>query len=135
MTTETLEPVELSIVVPMLNESAVLDRFFSRLVPVLEGVTDRYEILCIDDGSTDDTFQRLEAYRASNPRIRMIGLSRNFGKESALSAGLDFAAGLAVIPMDGDLQDPPEVVPEMVAKWREGYDVVLAKRTSRDGES
>ncbi|MGR3718040.1 MAG: glycosyltransferase family 2 protein [Thermohalobaculum sp.] len=134
MTTETLEPVELSIVVPMLNESAVLERFFSRLVPVLEGVTERYEILCVDDGSTDDTFQRLEAYRAENPRIRMIGLSRNFGKENALSAGLDFAAGLAVIPMDADLQDPPEVVPEMVAKWREGYDVVLAKRTSREGE-
>ena len=134
MTTETLEPVELSIVVPMLNESAMLERFFARLVPVLEGVTERYEILCVDDGSTDDTFQRLEAYRAENPRIRMIGLSRNFGKENALSAGLDFAAGLAVIPMDADLQDPPEVVPEMVAKWREGYDVVLARRTSREGE-
>ena len=140
MTTETLDtvelsPVELSIVVPMLNESAVLERFFSRLVPVLEGVTEHYEILCIDDGSTDDTFQRLEAYRAANPRIRLIGLSRNFGKENALSAGLDFAAGQAVIPMDADLQDPPEVVPEMVAKWREGYDVVLAKRASREGES
>ena len=135
MTTETLEPVELSIVVPMLDESAVLDRFFARLVPVLESITDRYEILCIDDGSTDDTFQRLEAYRLANPRIRLIGLSRNFGKENALSAGLDFAAGLAVIPMDADLQDPPEVVPEMVAKWREGYDVVLARRASREGES
>ena len=135
MTTETLEPVELSIVVPMLNESAVLDRFFERLVPILEKVTQRYEILCIDDGSTDDTFQRLEAYRAKNPRIHLIGLSRNFGKENALSAGLDFAAGQAVIPMDADLQDPPEIVPEMVAKWREGYDVVLAKRASREGES
>ena len=134
MTTEALELVELSIVVPMLNESSMLERFFSRLVPVLEGVTGRYEILCVDDGSTDDTFQRLEAYRAQNPRIRLIGLSRNFGKENALSAGLDFAAGQAVIPMDADLQDPPEVVPEMVAKWREGYDVVLARRTSRDGE-
>jgi glycosyltransferase involved in cell wall biosynthesis len=134
MTTETLEPVELSIVVPMLNESAVLERVFARLGPVRENVTERYEILCVDDGSTDDTFQRLETYRASNPRIRMIGLSRNFGKENALSAGLDFAAGLAVIPMDADLQDPPEVVPEMVAKWREGYDVVLAKRASREGE-
>lgn len=134
MTTETLEPVELSVVVPMLNETAVLERFFARLVPVLESVTERYEILCIDDGSTDDTFQQLEAYRAANPRIRMIGLSRNFGKENALSAGLDFAAGLAVIPMDADLQDPPEVVPQMVEKWREGYDVVLAKRASRDGE-
>jgi glycosyltransferase involved in cell wall biosynthesis len=101
---------------------------------VLESVTERYEILCIDDGSTDDTFQRLETYREANPRIRMIGLSRNFGKENALSAGLDFAAGLAVIPMDADLQDPPEVVPEMVAKWREGYDVVLAKRANREGE-
>jgi polyisoprenyl-phosphate glycosyltransferase len=135
MTTETLEPVELSIVVPMFNESAVLERFFSRLVPVLEGVTDRYEILCVDDGSADDTFQRLEGYRAQNPRIRLIGLSRNFGKENALSAGLDFATGLAVIPMDADLQDPPEIVPEMVVKWREGYDVVLARRSSRDGES
>lgn len=134
MTTETLEPIELSIVVPMLNESAMLDRFFSTLVPVLESVTERYEILCVDDGSTDDTFLRLEAFRAQNPRIRLIGLSRNFGKENALSAGLDFAAGLAVIPMDADLQDPPNVVPEMVAKWREGYDVVLAKRSSREGE-
>jgi glycosyltransferase involved in cell wall biosynthesis len=134
MTTETLELVELSIVVPMLNESAMLERFFARLVPVLEGVTERYEILCVDDGSTDDTFQRLERYRMDNPRIRLIGLSRNFGKENALSAGLDFAAGLAVIPMDADLQDPPEVVPEMVAKWREGYDVVLARRASRAGE-
>jgi glycosyltransferase involved in cell wall biosynthesis len=134
MTTETLIPVELSIVVPMLNESEGLERFFMRLVPVLESVTQRYEILCVDDGSTDDTFQRLEAYREQNPRIRLIGLSRNFGKENALSAGLDFAAGLAVIPMDADLQDPPEVVPEMVEKWREGYDVVLARRASRDGE-
>lgn len=134
MISETQEPVELSIVVPMLNESAMLRRFFLRLVPVLESVTEHYEILCVDDGSTDDTFQQLEAYRAQNPRIRLIGLSRNFGKENALSAGLDFAIGLAVIPMDADLQDPPEVVPEMVAKWREGYDVVLAKRASREGE-
>jgi glycosyltransferase involved in cell wall biosynthesis len=135
MTTEILEPIELSIVVPMFNESVVLERFFSRLVPVLEGVTERYEILCIDDGSTDDTFQRLETYRAGNPRIRIIALSRNFGKENALSAGLDFATGLAVIPMDADLQDPPEVVPEMMAKWHDGFDVVLARRSSREGES
>jgi glycosyltransferase involved in cell wall biosynthesis len=134
MATETLEPVELSIVVPMLNESAMLERFFRRLVPVLESVTERYEILCIDDGSTDDTFERLEDYRLENLRIRLIGLSRNFGKENALSAGLDFAAGQAIIPMDADLQDPPEMVPEMVAKWREGYDVVLARRASRAGE-
>lgn len=135
MPSETPGPVELSIVVPMWNESDVLDRFFARVEPVIESVTGDYEILCIDDGSTDDTYARLEAQRARNPRIRLIGLSRNFGKENALSAGLDFAAGQAVIPMDADLQDPPEIVPEMVAQWREGYDVVLARRASREGES
>ncbi|HSF95385.1 MAG TPA: glycosyltransferase family 2 protein [Thermohalobaculum sp.] len=134
MSTDFPDTVEISIVVPMLNETAVLDRFFERLVPVLEGITAHWEILCVDDGSTDGTFQRLEAFRASEPRIRLIGLSRNFGKENALSAGLDFAAGLAVIPMDADLQDPPELVPQMVAKWREGFDVVLAKRMTREGE-
>ena len=134
MTTAFPETVEISIVVPMLNESAVLDRFFDRLVPVLEQVTPHWEILCIDDGSTDDTFRLLEAHRAREPRIRMIGLSRNFGKENALSAGLDFAAGQAVIPMDADLQDPPELVPQMVDKWRDGFDVVLARRATREGE-
>jgi glycosyltransferase involved in cell wall biosynthesis len=134
MTRAAPETVELSIVVPMLDEIAVIDRFFERLVPVLEAVTPHWEILCIDDGSTDGTFARLEELRETEPRIRAIGLSRNFGKENALSAGLDFAAGLAVIPMDADLQDPPELVPQMVAKWREGYDVVLARRTSREGE-
>ena len=135
MTIETFESVELSIVVPMLNESVMLDRFFARLEPVLDQVTPDYEILCIDDGSTDDTLSKLADHRARNPRIRVIGLSRNFGKENALSAGLDFATGAAVIPMDADLQDPPEVVPLMVEKWREGYDVVLARRTTREGES
>lgn len=127
--------VELSVVVPMWNEAAVLDGFFARLVPVLEGITANWEILCVDDGSTDDTFGRLRAFHEQEPRIRLLGLSRNFGKENALSAGLDFAAGQAVIPMDADLQDPPELMPEMVAKWRQGFDVVLARRTSRDGES
>lgn len=135
MTADRQDPVELSIVVPMWNESEVLDSFFARLVPVLERVTPRWEILCVDDGSTDDTFDRLSAFRLDEPRIRAIRLSRNFGKENALSAGLDFAAGAAVIPMDADLQDPPDLIPEMVAKWREGYDVVLARRSSREGES
>ena len=134
MTRQRHAPAELSIVVPMWNEAQVLDTFFARLVPVLEGVTPRWEILCVDDGSTDDTYDRLRAFRADEPRIRLLRLSRNFGKENALSAGLDFADGAAVIPMDADLQDPPELVPDMVAKWREGYDVVLARRSSRDGE-
>ncbi len=135
MTADPPELVELSIVVPMWNESAVVDGFFRAVIPVLEDVTRQWEILCVDDGSTDDTFARLRAHREREPRIRLLRLSRNFGKESALSAGLDFAAGQAVIPMDADLQDPPELVPDMVAKWREGHDVVLARRISREGES
>ena len=134
MTSQPGTSVELSIVVPMWNESSMLETFFEHLVPVLEGVTPAWEILCVDDGSTDDTYARLTAVREKEPRIRLMRLSRNFGKENALSAGLDFAAGQAVIPMDADLQDPPELVPDMVAKWREGYDVVLARRSSREGE-
>lgn len=126
--------VELSIVVPMMNEGEMVDALFERLVPVLERAEPDYEILCVDDGSTDDTWQRLVAARAANPRIRAIALSRNFGKENALTAGLDFAGGRAVIPMDADLQDPPELIPEMLRLWREGNDVVLAHRAARDEE-
>jgi len=134
MTADPSDAVELSIVVPMWNEGEVLDAFFAQLIPVLEAVTPRWEILCVDDGSTDDTYRRLEAHRAREPRIRLIRLSRNFGKENALSAGLDFAAGQAVIPMDADLQDPPELIPEFVARWRAGAEVVYGVRRSREGE-
>ena len=126
--------IELSIVVPMMNESEALDALFARLVPVLEQAAPEYEILCIDDGSTDDTWDRLQAHRERNPRIRAIALSRNFGKENALTAGLDFAAGRAVVPMDADLQDPPDLIPEMLRLWREGADVVLAHRADRAAE-
>ena len=128
------EAVEISIVVPMFNESEGLDAFFREVIPVLSGITGRFEILCVDDGSTDDTYARAFAMHARDSRIRVVRLSRNFGKENALSAGLDMAVGAAVIPMDADLQDPPEVIPQLVAKWREGFEVVLARRISRDGE-
>jgi glycosyltransferase involved in cell wall biosynthesis len=124
----------LSIVVPIFNESLNLDGFFARLVPALEGMGEPFEILCIDDGSKDDSVAKLTARTIADPRIKLLVFSRNFGKEAALSAGLANAAGEAVIPIDADLQHPPELIPEMVAKWREGFDVVYAVRRSRTGQ-
>ena len=128
-----------SIVVPMFNEAPGLDSFFSRLDAVIEKTASEqnctFEIVCIDDGSKDDTLARLQQYQSRNPALIVVELTRNFGKEAALTAGLDAATGDAVIPMDADLQDPPELIGEMIEKWREGYDVVLAKRKSRAADS
>lgn len=125
----------LSVVVPCYNEQENLDDFFHRLIPVLEGVGLTWEIVCVNDGSRDDTLAALTAWHGKEPRIKVLGLSRNFGKECALSAGLSEARGDAVVPMDADLQHPPEVIPDMVAKWREGFDVVYAVRKDRVGQS
>jgi len=124
----------ISLVVPMYNEGAGLEVFFSRTVPVLEAITADWEILCVNDGSTDETSALLKARHVQDARVKMLSLSRNFGKEAALTAGLEHAFGQVVIPMDADLQDPPELVADMVAKWREGYKVVLATRRNRSGE-
>lgn len=124
----------LTIVIPMYNESSGLGALFERLVPVLESVTNDWEMLCVNDGSRDDTLAKLKYVHEQEPRIRVLSLSRNFGKEAALTAGLHHAYGKAVIPMDADLQDPPELIPEMVAEWQGGYKVVLATRRSRRGE-
>ena len=121
----------LSVVVPMLNEEESTDLFFGRLVPVLETITENYEIVCVDDGSTDRTLVSLMQHHARDHRIKVLSLSRNFGKDTALSAGLDYARGDAVIPIDVDLQDPPELIVKMVEKWREGFEVVYARRTAR----
>ena len=131
----TDQPVPLlSVVVPMYNEEAGTELFFARLTPVLEAITANFEIVCIDDGSTDQTLLNLARHRARDSRIKVLSLSRNFGKDTALSAGLDFCRGQAVIPIDSDLQDPPELIPEMVRKWREGFEVVYARRTARDSD-
>ncbi len=127
--------LDLSVVVPMYNEAANTGAFFGRVVPVLEGLQLSYEIICVDDGSTDATMARLLEHRARNPAIKLLRLSRNFGKDIALSAGIDRACGRAVIPIDADLQDPPELIPAMVAKWREGYEVVFGQRDSRVGDT
>ena len=124
----------LSIVVPIYNESLNIDGFFTRLIPVLESLAEPFEVICIDDGSKDDSVAKLKLKNEADPRIKLLVFSRNFGKEAALSAGLANATGDAVIPIDADLQHPPEMIPEMVAKWREGYDVVYAVRRERTGQ-
>ncbi len=125
------ERPELSVVAPMYNEEDNIEAFFAALMPVLEGLGLSYEVVCIDDGSTDSTLEKLLAVRAMEDRVKVVSLSRNFGKDMALSAGLDYASGDAVVPIDTDLQDPPELIAEMIATWRQGYDVVYAVRASR----
>lgn len=125
----------LSIVVPVFNEDATIPLFVTRMTAVLDGITPDWEILFVDDGSRDATLDRIRAAHAADGRVRGISFSRNFGKEVALSAGLDHAAGRAVVPIDVDLQDPPELIPEMVARWRGGADVVLAQRRDRSSDS
>lgn len=127
--------VLLSVVVPVRDEAAVIETFHARLCRTLDGLPERAEILYVNDGSTDDTLGRIQRLRSGDPRVAILDLSRNFGKEIALSAGLDHASGDAVVVIDADLQDPPELIEEFLARWREGYDVVYAKRTARDGES
>ncbi len=126
----------ISLVVPFYNESEVIDAFFREITPVLRNIAHaEYEIVCVNDGSTDSTLDHLLAACAADPRIKVIDLSRNFGKEAAMTAGIDAATGEAVIPFDADLQDPPEAIPAMVEKWREGFDVVLAKRAERQTDT
>lgn len=126
---------DLSIVVPMFNEAAGLDGFFRRLDATLTLLGLSVEIVCVDDGSTDDTWARLAERQRDDPRLRLVRLSRNFGKDIALSAGLQHAAGRAVVPIDADLQHPPELIRDFVAQWREGYDMVYAVRRSRATDS
>lgn len=129
------EPVEISVVVPLYCEASNVDYLFKRLEGVLYRLSCTYEIVCVDDGSHDDTVGALQRHHNRNPRIKIVTLARNFGKELALTAGIDYACGAAVIPIDADLQDPPELIEDLVAKWKEGYDVVYARRRSRQGES
>ncbi len=126
---------KLSIVVPMYNEAQCIDAFFQRLLDVIAPLNFTYEIICVDDGSTDATCALIKPWISINPNIKVIRLTRNFGKERALAAGIDHASGDAVIPIDADLQDPPEVIPDLLEKWREGFKMVIASRSSRPGDT
>ncbi|MBX3567585.1 MAG: glycosyltransferase family 2 protein [Rhizobiaceae bacterium] len=131
----------LSIIVPVLDEEETIALFLGECVPMLEALRHGvfaggdYEVVFVDDGSTDATPLAIHTASLSNPRLKLVRLSRNFGKEAALAAGFLHASGDAVIPMDVDLQDPPEVVPRMIEEWRRGADIVNAVRRSRGGDS
>jgi glycosyltransferase involved in cell wall biosynthesis len=125
----------LSVVVPVFNEQEVLAEFHRRLAAVLDALNLRTQVIYVNDGSTDGTLDAIRQLAEHDARVLLVDLSRNFGKEIALTAGLDHADADAVIVIDADLQDPPELIPELVDHWLDGYDVVYAKRSSRDGES
>jgi len=131
----------LSLIVPVKDEEESVAAFVGRVAPILDGLFAdvppqlAWEILFVDDGSTDNTLAAIAQAHQREPRVRALSLSRNFGKEAALTAGLDHAAGQAVIPIDVDLQDPPELIGAMLAKWRDGYEVVYGVRTNRGTDS
>jgi polyisoprenyl-phosphate glycosyltransferase len=134
-TDTTSSSPELSVLIPVYQEAENLEPLCQRLIPILTQVSTSWEIVFVNDGSRDDTLARLRALNASEPRIKAVSLSRNFGKEIAIAAGLDHTFGHAVILMDADLQHPPEVIPTFVEKWREGFAMVYGQRTDRVGES
>ena len=125
----------ISIIAPCYNEEETIEPFLRRIEEILTQINEPYEIVFINDGSRDNTLNVLLNAKQNFKNIRIINFSRNFGKEAALTAGLDKARGEAAIPIDVDLQDPPELIKELVARWREGYDVVLAKRAERTSDS
>lgn len=134
-----MSAVGLTLIIPVKDEEAAIGPCLERVIPVLEGIADpvaqSFEILFVDDGSDDATLEIIRKAHAADPRVRGISLSRNFGKEAALSAGLDAARGDAVVPLDVDLQDPPEALPKMIAQWRAGFDVVYGVRDNRETDS
>lgn len=125
----------LQIIVPVYNEQEVLDLFYEKMKQILQSCAVEWSILFVDDGSTDGTIQHIEFLRHKDKRVGFVSLSRNFGKEYALTAGLDHADADVVVVIDVDLQDPPELIPEMLEHWHEGYDVVYATRRQREGET
>lgn len=126
--------VTFSVAVPVFNEIEALPELYRRVAEVMDGLGEPWELVLVDDGSTDGSREWIEAKAEEDPRVRPVIFARNFGHQIGLTAGLDYSRGEAVIVMDADLQDPPEVIPEMVARWREGYEVVYGVREAREGE-
>ncbi|NOU73090.1 glycosyltransferase [Paenibacillus sp. LMG 31458] len=129
------EYVRYSVVIPVFNEEAVIQETYQHLKQVMNRTDASYELVFVNDGSRDNSAAIIQGFSAKDERVKLINFSRNFGHQIAITAGMDYASGDAVVVIDADLQDPPELIPEMIAKWKEGYDVVYAKRTERKGET
>jgi dolichol-phosphate mannosyltransferase len=129
---KNIKQPELSIVVPLFNEEAIIGELIERVNKVCMAAAENYELVIVNDGSTDNTLPALLDLTAKLPELAIVDLSRNFGHMQAVSAGLQYSSGKAVVIMDGDLQDPPEIIPEMIEKWKEGAEVVLAFRSERN---
>lgn len=132
-TTEPLPTV--SVVAPIYNEEALVEEFCRRTVAMLEGLGASFEVVLVNDGSRDASAAIMRRIHERDPRVKVLNFSRNFGHQLAITAGTDYARGQAVVVIDSDLQDPPEVIPDLVAKWHEGYEVVYAVRGEREGET
>ncbi|AQY50650.1 glycosyltransferase [Listeria weihenstephanensis FSL R9-0317] len=126
---------KISVVIPLYNEEAVIEQTYERMTHVMEQLAMDYELLFVNDGSKDKTLSLVQAFSFADPHVKCLHFSRNFGHQIAITAGTDYASGDAVIIIDADLQDPPELIPEMIQKWQEGYDVVYAQRMKRNGET
>ncbi|WP_084284247.1 glycosyltransferase [Clostridium lundense] len=129
------EAIVYSVVVPLFNEEFVIDESYKRLKQVMDSTKENYEIVFINDGSKNRTIYKVESICKNDEKIKLINFSRNFGHQAAITAGMDLALGEAVIVIDADLQDPPEVMLKMIKKWKEGYEVVYGKRIKRQGET
>lgn len=129
------EKIICSVVVPVYNEEQVVLESYKRLKSVMDSIKEPYEIIFVNDGSRDRTAHIINEICDADKNIKLLDFSRNFGHQIAITAGMDYSEGCAIVVIDGDLQDPPEVIPRMLEKWREGYDVVYGKRARRNGES
>lgn len=128
--------IALSIVVPVFNEEMIIDQLVKRMTDAAKSITEDYEVIFVNDGSRDNTLQNLKlACAANKERLHYISFARNFGHQIAITAGMDYAKGDAIVTIDGDLQDPPELIPEMYKEYRDGFKVVYAKRSKRKGET
>lgn len=125
----------ISVVIPIYNEAEGISELYRRMTAVMEAMDEPYELILVNDGSQDASLERASALSSADPRVKLINFSRNFGHQAAITAGMDHSSGQAVVVIDADLQDPPEFIPELVAKWREGFDIVYAVRSSRRGET
>lgn len=129
------QPIQYSIVVPVYNEEEVIHETYRRLTEVMRSTGEAYELIFVNDGSRDHTANILIEYSGKDESVILLDFSRNFGHQIAITAGMDYSRGKAVVVIDADLQDPPELILEMIDKWKQGYDVVYAKRTKRKGET